>query len=179
VDKCAYVLANPVAAGLVRRARKWPGVWTPPEDFGTTLEFERPGHFFDQKGCTPRSVQLRLTAPPGFESTADFRARVREALAKSESEAARQRTGFLGVARVLAQRVLDQPRRPKPLWSLKPRFAARDPGRRIVLARKLRAFLAEYREALESWRNGRRSVLFPDGTYQMRVLHGVECAGAG
>jgi putative transposase len=36
VGKIAYVLANPVAAGLVRRAAQWPGLWTAPEQLGTT-----------------------------------------------------------------------------------------------------------------------------------------------
>ena len=31
VEKAAYVLANPVAAGLVRHGREWPGLWSSPE----------------------------------------------------------------------------------------------------------------------------------------------------
>ncbi|WP_255840653.1 hypothetical protein [Anaeromyxobacter sp. SG66] len=39
----AYVLANPVAAGLVRRGAEWPGLWTAPEQLaGTTLSARRP-----------------------------------------------------------------------------------------------------------------------------------------
>jgi hypothetical protein len=31
VDKTAYVLANPVAAGLVASGSAWPGLWSAPE----------------------------------------------------------------------------------------------------------------------------------------------------
>src|SRR5512147_1939816 len=34
IAKIAYVLANPVAAGLVRRGREWPGVRSAPEQIG-------------------------------------------------------------------------------------------------------------------------------------------------
>jgi hypothetical protein len=47
-----------------------------------------------------------------------------------------------------------------------------------VLA-SLAEFLRSYREAFEAWREGVRDVVFPAGTYLMRVLHGAPCAGAG
>jgi REP-associated tyrosine transposase len=34
IDKAAYVLANPVAARLVRSARLWPALWSAPEWIG-------------------------------------------------------------------------------------------------------------------------------------------------
>ena len=34
LEKVAYCIANPVAAGLVRRADQWPGVTTTPEQLG-------------------------------------------------------------------------------------------------------------------------------------------------
>ncbi|WP_243336838.1 hypothetical protein [Anaeromyxobacter soli] len=50
----AYVLANPVAAGLVRRGAEWPGLWTAPEQLaGTTLSARRPKVIFDPKSYMP------------------------------------------------------------------------------------------------------------------------------
>jgi len=179
LDRCAYVLANPVAAGLVQKARKWPGLWSSPADVGRALEFERPSHFFNPDGYLPDKVGLRLTVPPGFTSLEDFRSRLEAALAAREVEAAGQRSSFMGVARILKQRVLDRPATRERRRQLKPRFAARDPERRRNLARRLKAFLAAYREALLAWREGRREVVFPEGTYQLRVEHRAVCAGAG
>ena len=43
VEKTAYVLANPVAAGLVASGSKWPGLWSDPRCFeGTAIEAPRP-----------------------------------------------------------------------------------------------------------------------------------------
>jgi len=179
LDRCAYVLANPVAAGLVDRARKWPGLWSSPANVGRTLDLERPAHFFDPDGYLPEKVGLTLSVPPGFESAADFRARLEVALAEREAKAALEHPSFLGVARVLKQRVLDRPGSRERRRTLRPRFAARDPGRRRELARQLKTFLAKYRDALLAWRAGDRLAVFPAGTYQMRVAHQVACAGAG
>lgn len=179
VDRCAYALANPVSAGLVRKARKWPGLWTGPDVLGGVLEFERPTHFFDPSGHTPERVRLQLHVPDGFESRAAFRNQVAAALERKEEEARSRHLSFAGVARVLAQRVRDRGRTRRPRRVLRPRFAARDAGRRMDLARRLKEFLATYADALRRWSDGERDVCFPDGTYQMRVQHGVACAGAG
>jgi REP element-mobilizing transposase RayT len=179
LDRCAYVLANPVAAGLVRKARKWPGLWSQPASVGQPVEFERPAHFFDRNGQLPERLELELSVPRGFASADEFRERLEAALAVREEQAGRERAGFVGVARILRQRVLDRPASRERRRALKPRFAAKDQGRRLALARRLKAFLAEYGEALLAWREGRRDALFPEGTYHMRVMHQAACAGAG
>lgn len=179
VEKCAYALANPVAAGLVRRGQQWPGLWLLPPADGDVLEFERPDWYFSAAGFTPPRAHLELSAPPGFASVAAFRQQVLERLEAHEAAAAARFKGFVGKARLRKQRILDQPRQRLPFRALKPRFAARDPGRRLELALQLKAFLAEYREALTSWQQGLREVIFPFGTYWMRVFHGAACAGAG
>ncbi|MCM2334546.1 MAG: hypothetical protein NDI82_11455, partial [Anaeromyxobacteraceae bacterium] len=179
LDKCAYALANPVAAGLVRRARQWPGLWSGPKQVGTTLEFDRPAHFFAEGGHMPRKVTLELLAPPGFDSVERFRDELEAAYRAKEEAAASGRTSVLGATRVLKQRISDRPASTERRGGLRPRFAARDLGRRIDLARQLKSFLASYRQALREWREGRRDTVFPEGTYQMRVVHLATCAGAG
>ena len=179
VEKTAYVLANPVAAGLVPSGRQWPGLWSRPEDFGGELIVKRPAHFFAEKSHLPESVPLELSVPLGFESAAAFRAQVDGALAVREDEAHRRTSGFLGADRVLAQRPLDRPRPCEPRRGLIPRVGARDRWKRVELIRRLKTFLSDYRVALREWRAGHRSPTFPAGTYLMRVAHGVTCAGAG
>lgn len=181
--KAAYVLANPVAAGLVRRGAEWPGLWTAPEKVGAaTLVAQRPKVFFDPKGYMPPKVELALTTPPGFASADEFRSLLSAELATLEEKhqrdlAARGRS-FLGVTRVLAQDPRASPPAGEPRFELKPRIAARDKWKRIEALSRLKSWVQEYREAWRAWSAGIRGVIFPAGTYLLRVLHGARCAGA-
>jgi putative transposase len=184
VDKIAYVLANPVAAGLVQRGRMWPGCWSAPAQFGAdALEFRRPAQFFRKKGATalPERARLELVVPPGFESPGQFRRVVCEALEVREEAAAAslasEGRGFLGARRVLRQLPFGKPSLAEPRRGMRPRVASRDKWRRIQALRRLMEFLCDYRRAFEEWRGGSASAVFPAGTYLMRVLHGVPCTG--
>jgi REP element-mobilizing transposase RayT len=179
VDKAACTLANPVAAGLVRLGREWPGLWSSPGGIGAEVVFRRPKHFFSKKGCLPESVGLTLAVPPGFLTAQAFREALEQALAAREADAAQKSQGFLGAERVLAQRPFDRPKPGEPRRELSPRVAARDKWRRIELLGRLKDFVAAYRKALEQWCVGERTAVFPAGTYLMRVANGVACAGAG
>ncbi len=183
VDKVAYVLANPVAAGLVGSGRAWPGLWSAPERIGgAELVARRPTHFFDPNGGLPEDVTLRLEAPPGFDSAEQFRALLSRALEAAEDEArsrTRARGGFMGVGTVLAQKPTGRPRRQEPRRALNPRVAGRDKWKRIEALARLSEFLSAYRAAWRSRRSGRRDAVFPCGTYLLRVVHGVPCAGVG
>jgi REP element-mobilizing transposase RayT len=183
VAKTAYVLANPVAAGLVRRGAEWPGLWTSPELLGSAkLTARRPRVFFDPKGYLPDAAELELTTPPGFGSATEYRTLVSAALQELEAKHREELTGrrrrFLGVARVLAQSPFARPLADAPRFELNPRIAARDRWRRIEGLLRMKSFVDEYRKAWASWRSGTRGAIFPPGTYLMRVLHGVQCAGA-
>ena len=184
LDKAVYTLANPVAAGLVSRGRDWPGVWSDPARIGRGSEVvERPEFFFKPDGSMPDSERLAFVAPAGFESAEAFRKALEEALAERERALVAERKakgqGFLGVKKVLAQKHTDQPGSREPRRGLNPRVAARDKWKRIEALGRLVGFLADYREALKKLRSGIRDVVFPAGTYQLRVSLGVACAGAG
>ena len=181
VDKTAYVLANPVAAGLVRSAREWPGLWSAPEQIGgQALEVRRPEHFFDPNGSMPDRVTLQLTVPTGFDSPEAFREVLGIALAEREARAVRDRKGaFMGAARVLAQKPTARPASEEPRGKLNPRVAVRDKWKRIEALGRLVEFLTSYRAAWKARRNGNAGVLFPAGTYLLRVAHGVHCVAAG
>jgi REP element-mobilizing transposase RayT len=178
VAKAAYTLANPVAAGLVPSGHLWPGLWSRPELIGGTIRVKRPDHFFDKEGQLPDRIDLELKVPPGFQTALDFRARLESELSRQEQEAHRLHASFVGVQGVLAQSPFDRPRSGEPRRTLSPRVAARDKWKRIELLRRLKSFLADYREALQVWREGLVEPVFPAGTYLMRVAHGVACAPA-
>lgn len=180
IEKAVYVLANPVAAGLVRSGREWPGLWSAPERIGAdAIEVGRPDFFFRKKGPMPATVELELTAPAGFESAADFRRQLLEALAARERELATametEGRGFMGAKRVLAQKPTARPAHRQTVGGLNPRIAGRDKWKRIEALRGLVAFRDAYRAAYRAMRAGRQGVTFPHGTYWLRIAHGVRC----
>ena len=179
VDKVAYVLANPVAAGLVPRGTEWPGLRCAPERIGgDAFEVRRPEHFFDPKGSLPDKITLELTVPPGFACAEAFREQLAAALAQHEDRAARDNGGvFMGVTKVLAQKPTARPVGGEPRRTLNPRIAARDKWKRIETLGRLVEFLRSYRSALSARRAGDTDAIFPVGTYLLRVAHGVPCAG--
>jgi REP element-mobilizing transposase RayT len=178
VAKTAYVLANPVASGLVRRGRDWPGLWSAPGRIGgAPFVTIRPSTFFSAAGTMPDRAELALVPPPGFESAEEFRAQIADALAAAEEQARRNVSGagrcFLGVTGVLAQKPFARPAPGEPRRKLNPRVAARDKWKRIEALGRLVAFLERYRDALQDRRAGNVEAIFPPGTYLMRVAHGA------
>jgi putative transposase len=181
VRKAAYVLANPVCAGLVPHGHEWPGLRTAPEQLGSARwTAVRPNVFFREHGEMPASAELALSVPPGFRSAEEFQRVVAHATERREADARRaaqaRRRGFLGRKRVLAQDPLAAPDSAEAWRQLNPQVAAGDPEERIGLLEALRGFRRSYRAALEAFRAGIRDVIFPAGTYLLRIEHGVACA---
>lgn len=180
VDKTAYVLANPVAAGLVRHGRDWPGLWSDPALIGAgAISIERPATFFRTLGRLPATTALELSAPSGFASSEEFRDRVMEALASREETIGSAGRTFLGVKRVLRQRWWNRATTTEARRTLRPLVAARDKLKRIEALCRIADFLSAYRVARAAWIGGERGVVFPAGTYWLRVVDGVCCAAPG
>jgi hypothetical protein len=139
----------------------------------------RPKGFFREKGDMPASAELELTPPPGF-STEEFQRLVTAALREAEAAALREfgPRGFLGRRGILAQSPSARPAPGEPRRGLSPRIAARDKSKRIEALSYLVEFLRAYRAAWRERRAGVLDVVFPAGTYQLRLEHGVRCAPA-
>jgi putative transposase len=183
VEQCAYAIANPVTAGLVYDAADWPGVTTKVSEIGTAVWRARmPGYYFDPKNPRWRQEeQLAITMPPCLRDLP-----MAEAHALIESEVERRQDAaraevrlrggsFAGAAR--AQRVswLRCSKEPLKQGKLNPDIAAgrgQHEARKAAIARR-KTFEAEHRDAKKRWCAGERSVVFPAGTYWMRVHHGV------
>ncbi len=183
VRKTVYTLANPVLARLVAHGREWPGVWSAFDRIGAGGEIlQRPEHFFSKKGTMPAAEVLIFSTPRGFASPEAFRAAVAKGLAALEDRVARRMAAagkqFLGLHRISKQRPTDRPDGGEPRRALNPRVAAHDRWRRIEALHRRAEFLTAYREALESFRRGVRNVIFPLGTYQLRVHLAVACRAA-
>jgi hypothetical protein len=143
---------------------------------------KRPDHYFRKDGPSPRAASVELVCPEGFGSVEELRQRLAEALREREDRAARESgeagRSFLGVRRVLAQSPLARPAPCEPRRGLKSRLASRDKWKRLEAIGRLKTFLAEYREAWRAFKVGAREVLFPEGTYWIRVHCGAACASS-
>jgi len=176
LEKAAYVLANPVEAGLVGHGKDWPGerLWQPGE-----YQARRPRVFFSDAGRMPKKLKLRVVALPTQTPSPTERLRrlfqQREASVRDSFHAAGR--SFLGATAVKAQSITGRPCTKEPRRRLSPRIACRDKWRRIEALQQLESFVSAYRLALKSWRSGLRRVVFPAGTFRMAQLHAVVLPG--
>jgi hypothetical protein len=183
IDKIAYTVANPVEAGLVRFGTSWPGVrhaWP-----CKPRSIRRPAKFFrgdEEGGVWPETATLELARPPGFDDMTDdeLAARVQATVDRREEQLRRaadaRKDRFLGRKAVLAQRRHARPASFEPRFGLSPGVACRNKWRRIERLAVNRQWQIEYDDAKRRWVAGARDVLFPAGTYKMRVVHRVACA---
>jgi REP element-mobilizing transposase RayT len=185
LEKLAYVMANPVAAGLVRAAKDWRGIQTLPHDLGQKiLRASRPAFYFDQDNpLWPQQASLQLTMPEVGELTGlQIRDIVHNELTEQERQARanvkHRRATVVGMDRIRRASPFEQAKSWEPLRSRNPQFAV---GRQqkhafFEAVAALRAFRRAYRDALDRWRCGLRATCFPEGTWVMRVLHAATTA---
>jgi REP element-mobilizing transposase RayT len=180
IDKIAYAICNPVAAGRCRSSEEWPGVcvWRPGK-----RRAMRPDVFFRKSGCMPESVDLFIELPALVGTTpGQTRRRIEEAIGEHErSQQERilhEGQTFTGTEDLRRIDPFDSPRTLEPRRRLSPSIASRDPGARIDALARRADFLGKYRLALASWLEGIRTICFPFGTYFMRVRHAAMCADA-
>ncbi|WP_437827154.1 transposase [Sorangium sp. So ce1153] len=184
VEKIAYVLANPVAAGLVRHAKQWPGIKVDVDELGRgVLHATRPSAYLDPEN--PQwfeQATLPLALPPvvEHEHAEGFRHQVADELARQEerahAEMERKGLRFLGAEQASKISPYERATSFEGLHDRNPTFAVgRDQGDAWrIAAAAVSAFRASYRAALERWRTGVRSAVFPAGTWWMRMFHGVD-----
>jgi REP element-mobilizing transposase RayT len=175
--KIAYVLANPVAAGLVERGRDWPGVRSSPQAWVRPSKVvRRPDWFFRADGVMPDEAELTYALPPTHEGmdTGEFAARIARRVGEEEERLrvlqSESKRPFLGARGVLRQRWWSRPGTSEVRRRVKPLVAgARETCSAALEA--IRTFRWRYSEALTAWRGGDRRVFFPPGTWRMRELH--------
>jgi putative transposase len=129
LDKMAYTVANPTAAGLVRSPREWPGVIT--TRIGERCTVDMPDVFFDPEGSLPESVRLEFSRPPIYPHLDHARLarhladaverRVREA----RENLLRQGRKFLGADAIRQQAFDTVPQTMEPRRNPNPRIAAK------------------------------------------------------
>lgn len=183
IARIAYTIVNPVEAGLVRFAKSWPGVshsWP-----CRAIKVERPPKYFrgpKKGGKWPDSVELELSRPPDFEHLSDeeLSELVNRAIAEREKmmQDKFDKAGkkFIGRYRIRKQSRHSCSSSPAKASGISPEFACANVELLKLRLTERKQWRMEYTEALTKWRETDREVEFPFGTYQMRVLHAVNCA---
>lgn len=177
VEALSYLRMNPVAAACVPLDRMYPAVFgvddrAPLERSTTTIT--RPS-CFRMDSAYPSSADFSLEPPAtvleelGEEGAAraivDAVQRHREEARKENRQRRRQ---YLGMKRVLSTDVWTRAGALKRA-ELKPRFkgVVREAIRKGLI--EYQQFLELYFRALDEFKGGNRDVIFPLGTYQMRI----------
>jgi putative transposase len=182
IEKLAYVMSNPVKAGLVTNAGQWPGVMVLPDDLGTRSWAEtRPDLFFDPRNpLWPSVAELKLILPRHCLTDDEFRKAVAQELSVLQKIASgdfrARNMRVMGRARALRVSPQGIARTPEVQKTKSAPALAVGRGQSAMLKEALaalRQFRQKYRLALQKWRDGLRNTLFPQHTWQMRWLHQV------
>jgi putative transposase len=185
IESIAYLIANPVDALAVRYAKDWPGAHTLPAHVGTrVIRVKRPAHYFDPNNPEwPEVIELRLEMPAALAldygpelARERIAQRVRQRQHLAWNRAKGTGIGFAGPKRVVRLAHTKRAKSYEVFGSLSPQFSAAGHRRAATVAvKRLRAFRAQYQQALARWSRGDRGVYFPAGTWWMRVCHGARC----
>ncbi len=180
-DKIIYTVTNPVKDQLVDKVFNWPGENSLAAQLADrTLVAVRPEWFFDPGGAMPETVALRFHRPRAFAALsqeawgAKLRAAVKAVEAAAAAERAQSGTFVVGRRNVLRMSPFAKPASRAPRRNLRPLFASRNADRRVEAIACRKAFIERYRAALARLREGVRDIVFPAGTYQLRV-RGLVC----
>lgn len=174
----AYILANPTKAGLVRRAKRWPGVTSVHMRFGDEIVVRRPTKGYYKNSSKVDRAVLRLVPPPGWDALeleVELERRVREAEKAAQRKLAAEGRKFIGEKTILAQNPFDSATSREKRRGRVPTFSASDPWRRIEAAQRKREWYASYQAALAEFIEGVRDVVFPAGTWRMARFFGCRC----
>ncbi len=179
LEKMAYTLANPTLARLVKSPAEWPGLIS--LRLGERLEIEMPDVYFDENGDLPDTAQLHIQRPPIYPKRTDAElqglldAAISKVVKSTKDDVRAHGGSFLGRTEVLRQRFEALPRTEASRRSPTPRVAGKSTELRRAALTAIRQFIGAYRASRNDWRNGNRSVIFPAGTYALRLFAGVQC----
>lgn len=186
IDKIAYVLANPVAAGAVRDPREWPGLRTRLSDMGrTVVHGVRPEHYFGRRKTMTLEASFAVAMPSvvvdahGEErATEKLHQALEEKVAKARAEVRRKGWTFLGAKRAMSVSPFKQAIAYEVFGGRNPDLStyglsAEDAAR---VKREYVAFHRAYQDCRQRMLDGNTGMLWPPGTWAM-VQHFGQRAG--
>ena len=181
-QQIAYAIVNPVKAGLVYEPEDWPGVTASVQDLDRRVFGGRRPAFYFGADKWPEETAITFTLPAwlsvfGDEEEVRRRLEAEVLRQKEEARADVKEKGWKVMGAIAAANV--SPYRRAKSWeelgTLRPHIAAgrgQREAREAAIAR-LRCFRGRHAECKARWCAGERDVVFPAGTYWMRVHHGV------
>ena len=180
-DECLYTLCNVVKDGLVKLPEYWDGVCSWSMEYGESRVIRRPDGFF--RPSMREQEVLTLVRPDALypelddaAARAQLRARAKERSYALVENRLASGGSFLGMTRVRRQSPFGAPKSRTPRRGLRPTVAGRNTPARVEALREYTQFLEDYRTARLAYESGNRDVVFPHGTYLMRVRFGVPIA---
>jgi putative transposase len=181
VEKLAYTLANPVAAGLVGRASAWFGItsWKTMLD-DVAIDLVRPKVFYSKRAPAKAAVQLEIPASlgPRQKFIDDVIAEVKKIEKHCDAERRANNTTVLGREGVMKQKREDSPTTRHEMFGLRPKVACRSQWARIATLQRNKTFEKLHAEARQRMLAG-QVANFPMGTVAMRALVGPKPAPVG
>jgi putative transposase len=184
LEDLAYTELNPVKAGLVKWGHRWPGFTTYGWKFGETRTFKRPSWFYDPNNPeNPDEVQITRVRPKIFMDLSDdelwdlLMKRIRELELQVQAQMRRENRRFMGEKKLSKQTWDRKPDTTEDRFTINPTVASSSHRRRWAELQRNRAWQREYAKARAELRAGKKPV-FPAGTYQLRLIYGVQVAQA-
>jgi hypothetical protein len=184
LDDLVYSEVNPVEAGLVKWATRWPGFTSAGWKFGETRTFKRPDWYCDPDNPdNPDQIEITRVRPNIFPELSDdalyemLLARVRKCELAKQSEMRRQNRRFKGEEKLAKEDWNRAPTTWEDRFTITPKVVASSKWKRLMQLQRDRDWERVYAEAREAKRNGGDPV-FPIGTYWMRLHVGVAVAQA-
>lgn len=199
-DDIIYMLLNPVRAGIVAHPRMYNGLVIGPDEWGKELTFTRPKNFFrDGDEGMPETVTLVPIPPKGFEDqTLESIRRSAQHEIKQKAKAIARNTRFSGLEGLTTRdtpktaREKRQGRKVAPPelglaelsleatdenGAFEPRrlFSAKDPRVVQLAIDRENSFRSDFVSCCERLSDGESDVVFPAGTYALRMRRQVQC----
>jgi hypothetical protein len=182
----AYTAANCVAAGLVRTPAKWPGAKVLADEVGRrVVKVKRPDFYFDPNNPDwPDEVEIPIVMPKLLDEAFETEDAAREAIQakldelvqKAHRDNVTKGRGYAGAKRVIKTPHTCRASSHEPFGSRNPTFAAAgNPDVASKMVQQRRAFRSAYQTAWLAWKAGDHTVIFPRGTWKMRVYHAACC----
>lgn len=181
IGMVVYTLVNPVKAGLVERARLWPGLTSYGWLDGRTVQASRPHYYFDADGEVPESASLKLSVPPEFDGdAAAWKELIWRRVAEEEARIAKERRahglGFRGRKAVRNESIYRRGTVEEELGEVQPLLAAQGEGVLEKAIAELKDFYERYAIAVGKLRDGIRDAVFPAGTWMLARQYNVAVA---
>jgi putative transposase len=184
LEDLVYTDLNPVKAGLVKWGHRWPGFTTYGWKFGETRTFKRPSWYFDPENPdNPDVVHITRVRPKIFMHLSDdelwekLMKRIRERELQIQAEMRQEGRRFMGEKKLGKQKWSRKPETPTDKFTVTPKVAASCRWRRLAQLQRDRHWERAYADARAELKAGKNPT-FPTGTYQLRLLCGVQVAQA-